>query len=85
MVRESVTLDQRCRYVLSLYSNWCLLVFEPFSQTVHPHARQAVVSPRSGYTPPWHPKTNEATFTCGCALQITNYALTELVQGHTHR
>lgn len=75
MVWEGVTLDQRCRYVLSLYGSWCLLVFEPFSQMVHPHARKAVVSHCSGYAParsldiPWHPKTNETTFTCGFAYR----------------
>jgi len=58
---------------------------------VHLHAWQAIVSHRPGYAParslsmPGHPETNETTLTRGYALQITNYALTELVQGHTRR
>lgn len=70
---KSVTVDQRCRYVLSLCSNWYLLVCEPFSYMVHLHARQAVVSHHSGYAPArslgvlGH-QTNESMLTCGYAL-----------------
>ena len=58
---------------------------------VHLHARQAVVSHRSGYAParsfgmPGHPETDVTTLTREYAIQITNYAITELVQGHTRR
>jgi len=70
MVRESVTLVQRCRYV-SFCSNWYPLVCEPFSQMVHLHARQAVIAHRSGHAPAHslsmagYPKANETTLTCG--------------------
>ena len=51
MVDESIALGQRCRHVpFSIISY--LLVREPFSQMVHLHGRQAIISHGSRYTPP---------------------------------
>jgi hypothetical protein len=69
MVAESITLGQRCRHVLSFSITSYSLIIVPFSQMVHFHAWQAVISHRSRDAPAHslsmldHPKPDGTTLT----------------------
>ena len=67
-----------------------LPVPEPFSQVVYLHGWQAIISHGSRYAPPHSlsmPSSASHRFMLNQnrALKITNYAFTEVVQGHTRR
>src|SRR6266404_2807223 len=89
MVHESLTLGGRCRSVPSLSLSMHSLTLQTLSsKVVYLYARQTVVSDSARVPPPRPLGTHRqypTQFRYICYSQITNYALAELVQGHTRR